>query len=331
MKFETDVLGHLRRWMGRSQLRTPAGATWDAEDPGDGSTRITVTFPASVFDGNFQDNLAAAPFFALCFAYWHERRTGQATRVRARIAGVPIDGLHATRLRFVLHELIAALPDRFEVDPPLAWPLPAGLTMNQQQAGRDTPTGRGLLSEAALERRIVATPALRADFNARVAPLAAFQRQLPLGLFAGPVATGNAVFPHGAAQVDLWSTSPDGRVLHLFELKTRKNAAVGILPEALAYARLMHHVRVGRIRGDGPGVVAARRAERIVMWLIAPEYHPLVLFRDDSPVRWINAGMAADGVELRVLPFDLADDGNIAWRPDLAVTAPTPGSGRSVI
>lgn len=55
MKFETDVLGHLRCWMGRSQLRTPAGATWDGDERGDGSTRITVTFPASVFDGNFQD------------------------------------------------------------------------------------------------------------------------------------------------------------------------------------------------------------------------------------------------------------------------------------
>ena len=55
------------------------------------------------------------------------------------------------------------------------------------------------------------------------------------------------------------------------------------------------------------------------MWLVAPDYHTLVLFGGDSPVSWLNAGMAADGVELRNLPFELADDGGIAWRPDRAV------------
>lgn len=319
MRFEDDVLVPLRRMMGRSKLRTPAGTTWEVAELADGSIRIGVTFPASAFDGNFQENLAAAPFFALCFAYWHERRTGRPTRVRARIEGVPTDSLHETRLRFVLHELAAAMQGRLELEPALAWPLPAGLCMNQQQTGRDTPTGRGPLSEAALERRIVATPALLEDFCSRVAPLASFQRQLPLGLFAGDVGTANAILPHGAAQVDLWSTSPDGRVLHLFELKARRNAEVGILPEALAYARLLHHVRTGRIRGQGAGLVAARRAERIVMWLIAPAYHPLVLFDDQSPLTWINEGMVADGVQLRILPFDLTDDGTIAWRPDFSV------------
>ena len=319
MHFSADVLVPLRRMMGRSQLRTPADTDWDAEELNDGSVRISVTFPASAFDGNFQGNLAAAPFFALCFAYWHEVRTGCPTRVRARVQGAPADTLHGTRLRFVLHELAAAVQGRLELEPSIAWPLPAGLVMNQPQTGRDTPTGRGPLSESALERRIVSTPALRDDFSARVAPLASFQRQLPLGLFAGDVARANALLPHGAAQVDLWGTSPDRRVLHLFELKTRGNADVGILPEALAYARLLHHVRTGRIRGEGPGLIAARRADRIVMWLIAPDYHPLVLFGDQSPITWINEGMAADGVQLRILPFDLAEDGTIHWRPDRGV------------
>lgn len=195
--------------------------------------------------------------------------------------------------------------------------------MNKQVLARDTATGRGPLSEAALERQIVNSPALREHFAARVAPIAHFRRQLPLGLFAGEVAIGREILPRGAAQVDLWSTSPDQRDLHLFELKTRKNAHVGILPESLAYARLLHLVRLRRIRGDGEGLVAAQRAERIVMWLIAPEYHPLVLFRGDSPVTWLNQGMAKDGVELRVLPFDLSDDAEITWRPDRAV----PGLG----
>jgi hypothetical protein len=319
MEFESDVLVPIRRMMGRGGIRTPGGTRWEAEELADGSAAIHLRFPASAFDGNVQGNLAAAPFFALCFAFWHERRTGRPTRVRARVEGLQTRGLHATRLRFVLHELAAVLPGRFALEPVPGWPLPAGLTMNQPQVGRDTPTRRGVLSESALERRIVGSPALREDFSARIAPLGPFQRQLPLGLFAGSVSSANAVLPHGAAQVDLWSTSPDGRVLHLFELKTRKNAEVGILPEALAYARLLHHLRLGRFAGQGPGLVAARRAERIVMWLVAPDYHPLVLFGDASPVTWLNEGMAADGVELRVLPFDLTDEGAITWRPDRAV------------
>ena len=100
-----------------------------------------------------------------------------------------------------------------------------------------------------------------------------------------------------------------------------KNSKVGILPEALTYARLLHHVRLGRIGGQGAGMAAARRARLVVMWLIAPEYHPLVFWGGTSPVRWINSGLAADGVELRILPFDLSDDTTITWRPDRQLSA----------
>jgi hypothetical protein len=312
------LLSALRRHTGRN-LKLPTGCDWDADMLPDGALRITVTLPAAAFDKNLQDDLPAAPFFALCLAYWHERTTGEPTRIRVRVAGTPAPTPHATRLRFVLHELAASLPGRLTVEPAIAWPLPPTAVMNREVASRATSTGRGPLSEAELERRIVVDPALRADFSARVTPIDHFRRQLPLGVFAGTVATANAVFPHGAAQVDLWAVSPDRRVLHLFELKARDNAKVGILPEALAYARLLHHVRVGRIGGEGEGLAAARAASRIVMWLTAPDYHPFVRFGDDSPIRWINAGMVADAVELRFLPFDLADDGAITWRPDLVV------------
>ncbi len=321
MNFDSSVLVPLRRWMGGRNLKTPVGSTWDVQEFGEGGVRIDVTMPASAFDQNFQKDLPAAPFFALCLAFWHERRTGRRTRVQVRIEGVPTDSLHARRLQFALHELSVALPGRLDVEPPCAWPLPDGLSMNRQGANRGTLTRRGPTSEPALERLIASSAALLEDFSSRVAPLVAFHRQLPLGLFAGDLISENAVLPHGAAQVDLWGTSPDGRVLHLFELKTWKNAKVGIVPEAFAYARLFHQVRIGRILGDGPGLVAARRAESIVMWLIAPDYHPLVLFRGETPLSWINARMASEGVELRILPFDLASDGTIAWQPDRGVPA----------
>ncbi len=318
MNFDQDVLGPLRRWMGRG-LRTSAVTRWECDDLGAEGVRITVTFPASAFAQNVQEDVPAAAFFAVCFAYWHERRTGRRTRARARVDGVPGDGPHATRLRFVLHELAAALPGRFSLDPPMTWPLPERLVMNKEVLSRDTPTAKGDLSEAAVERRIAGTPALWEAFSRDVAPVSSFRRQLPLGLFVDEVAVGREVLPRGAAQVDLWGVSPDERVLHLVELKTRGNSAVGILPEALTYARLLHHVRLGRIRGDGDGLAAARRAERIVMWLVAPDYHPLVLHGGDSPVVWLNEGMAADGVELRVLPIDLGEDGAVGWRGEKVV------------
>jgi hypothetical protein len=321
VNFDLDVLQPLRRWMRPHNLRTPGGSAWAVLDLGDAGVEIDVAMPATSFELNFQDDLPAAPFFAVCLAFWHERRTGRRTRARVRIEGVPTDSLHARRLRFALHELSGALLGRLEVEPSFAWPLPDRLSMNRQKADRGTPTQRGPSSEAALERLIAGSAALLEDFSSRVAPLAAFHRQLPLGLFAGDLVSENAVLPHGAAQVDLWGASPDGRVLHLFELKTQKNARMGIVPEAFAYARLLHHVRNGRIQGDGPGLVAARQAESIVMWLIAPKYHPLVLFGGETPLSWINARMAAERVELRILPFSLADDGTIAWLPERGVPA----------
>ncbi len=315
MNFARDVLAPLRHLTGR-RLKESRDARWEAEDLGLDGVRLTVTFPAAALSTNLQKDLPAAPFFGLAFAYWHQRRTGRPTRFRAQVEGAVPDTAHARRARFVLHELASALPLRFEIDAKLQLPLPPGLTMNRAAAPRDTATRRGPLSEAALERRIVGTPALLDDFVARIAPITSFQRQLPLGLFEGPVAIGNEFFPRGAAQADMWGTSPDGRVLHLFELKARNNAHMGILPEALVYARLLHHVRQRHIAGAGDGLEATRRAERIIMWLVAPEYHPLVVADGDSPIRWINEGMADDSVELRVLPFDLADDGAIKWRPE---------------
>jgi hypothetical protein len=55
----------------------------------------------------------------------------------------------------------------------------------------------------------------------------------------------------------------------LFGLKVSGNSSVGILGELLSYLWVLHRVRVGLpggrvIGGGGPGVAAARGAERLV-------------------------------------------------------------------
>ena len=167
------------------------------------------------------------------------------------------------------------------------------------------------LSEHALEVQVANSASLLAAFPE---PLAALHRQRPVGLVAGRVAAASAWTPGRASQVDLWGCSPDGRVAHLVELKTVKNTHVGILPEALYYARLLHHLRTGRVAGGGDALASIRGAERLVMWWVAPAYHPLVYLAGRSPLASLNAGMVADGVELRILPIELDASGVRRWR-----------------
>lgn len=87
---------------------------------------------------------------------------------------------------------------------------------------------------------------------------------------------------------------------------------MGILPELLTYSWLLHRARVGfpdgrTIGGGGPGVDAARAAERIVGWIVAPAVHPLVAHEGRGPLEWLNAGLAPD-LELRMVPFHEGGD-----------------------
>ncbi len=76
-------------------------------------------------------------------------------------------------------------------------------------------------------------------------------------------------------------------------------------PELLATVR--RHLRRRRVGGDGAGLAAIRGAERLVMWLVAPQYHPLVHSRGHTPLAWLNAAMVQDRLEFRLLPIDLAE------------------------
>jgi hypothetical protein len=142
---------------------------------------------------------------------------------------------------------------------------------------------------------------------------------------------GSPILKNLQGPFSLLSRSAPGDVFHVFELKAKDNIGAGILSEVYYYARLLHYVRAGlpnggKIGGGGSELDAVRRAKRIVAWLIAPTFHPLVypLRRDgsapdiplDSPLHWINESTVAQGLEFRILPYAL-ENKEVVWRPDL--------------
>lgn len=311
-----ELLRVVRRATGRA-IAVPRGPTWSAVDRGAEGVALVVELDAAALGINLQKNLPSTPFFALCIAWWYENATGRPTTVEIRLAGErPGAGptlSHWRRAQFLLGEVARALGPRFTVTPDPGWEWPSQPVLNAPLIARSDTHAHPPLSEHALEVQIAGSAALLASFPV---PLAGLWRQLPVGLFDGRVADETAWTPGGSSQVDLWGMSVDGRVAHLIELKTHDNAHVGILPEALYYARLLHHLRTGRIAGGAPALAAVRAAERIVMWLAAPAYHPLIFLGGRSPLGWLNVGMAADGVELRILPIELDEVGCRRWRAE---------------
>ena len=330
MSFEELVLIPVRKHLGR-RIMVPSGATWSALERDDGVLELVVDLDVDALAADFQKDLAAAPSFLFCLAFWLEKAAGASTTCRIRVRGTPpMAGaklLHWRRSLFLLHEVEAIIPDRFAVEAPDRWRWPDRPVLNASKSARSSAAGDDDKPEHRLEAYLCREPAALDTFSAVVTPITRFRRQLPVGLFDGEVSKATAWTPGGASQIDLWAQSPDGKILHVFELKAlarngKPNAKVGIIPEALYYSRLLHHVRVGlgdgrRVAGGGEGVDAARKAEKIVMWLVAPAYHPLAFLGGETPLEWLNAGMAGDGVEFRVLPVELDEDGFLAaWCPE---------------
>src|SRR5689334_1258545 len=117
--------------------------------------------------------------------------------------------------------------------------------MNAALSDRTADAHDGAKPEHRLETSLCRSPDARRGFEMIAGAIDGFRRQLPVGLFDGTVTKGSAWTPGGKSQGDLWARSSDGKVLHVFELKAAKSIPLGIVPEALYYARILHHVRTG--------------------------------------------------------------------------------------
>lgn len=329
--FHKAVLVPVRKHLGR-KIQIPKRARWSfVEDDSGGTLQLDVD--AAALAKNFQKNLPATPSFLICFAYWLERATGSSTKCRVVVHGPPPlkrkDLLHWRRTLFILEEIESQLAPRVEVHVEDRWNSPGNPVLNAPRGKRKSSKSKVAGLEHVLETSLCSSTAASDAFARAVHEIDRFERQLPLGLFGDRISRATAWTPGGKSQVDLWARSADGSTVHLFELKAldrrgKPNAPLGILPEALYYGRLLHHARVGLDGGraitcNATASQAIQAARRLVVWLVAPDYHPLVFSKGRSPIEWFNTATRASGFEMRILPVDLAEDGSWrSWRFDEA-------------
>jgi len=313
MTFENDVLKPVRTHLGRN-IQVPAGGRWDVEQHAD-HLALNLEIDVGSLSRDFQTDRAALPSFLVCLSYWLERARGQKVTGSIRVLGEPPSEsgswLHWNRAAFLLDQLQLVLAGRLTVRVEQPWQWPPAPMLNVAKGERSNLAGNSN-PEHVLETFLCRDDPARELLCAAIGRIGPVVRQLPVGLFDGHVAHRSRWTPGGKSQVDLWATSEDGSTVHLFEIKANGNVPLGILPEAFYYLRLLHHVRVGlgngvRIAGNSPALDAIRAAQRLKIWLLAPNIHPLVLASGESPLAWLNEGMKDDGAEMCILPIELRD------------------------
>jgi hypothetical protein len=350
----SQMLQDLRgRFANLNRIRVPAGKlilSWDYHVSTEKSDAlITVDVDFKILEKNIQaDNSGACvASFLLCLSYWLEtlleykspvkseiRIHGTSSNLNKEKNGRPDASLlHRRRNLFVLHEFQQLLSGRFtyhlEDGDDWSWPQRPILNSPKRSvttSNEDMVTKHGALRERAIEKQMTSSKAamLLKTFPKEIAPPQQLKDQLPVGLFKNSRVDSMSHWTvGGTSQVDLWGASECGKILHLFELKGEANRKVGVIPEAFFYARLLSYVRsgngphVGKIGCDNEdyeGYRAAKSAEKIVMWLTAPDgYHPLVYNDGDSPLRWLNNALKGEQVEFRFLPYQLENNEVQGW------------------
>lgn len=319
---------------------TPSPIRWALD--GEGSSEVLeVRMPLSILDENLQTSFVAAPMYAFAVAFWARLLHGRIGLVRAvlertgRESADEPEILHRRRSLLLWSEMARLFerprpecPIRFELKSDELWRWPADPWLNRE--GQRGPAKKNDKREHTFELSLLENPEARKSFRPKIE---GFARQLPVSLFDGDprVPRGYTRWtPGGKSAVDVWSAGRDerGRIFHAFELKADGNAEVGILSEALSYALLLNAVKrgtvaAGEIRGTSQALDAIRDSKRRVMWLVAPSFHPLVVSTAGgvrrSPVEWLTAGVSREGLELQLLPVELADNRWKAWRFDQAI------------
>ncbi len=296
------VLQVVREHLGNPRLRVPSPLdAWSFD--GD---ELRVQLDGKRLGQDIQSSGPSIPSYLIALAYWYEQATGDRLCPVVEVIGEPPDTPAGNRGRFMLTELGTVLGDRLTVlglDP---WQLPDDPVMNAPLQQREASHDRGGPEHQA-EVLLTRMPT----------PMGRLQRQFPLGLFAGSKSTKNRLFPGNGAQADLWGHDPETRTFHLVELKVGDNAAVGILPESLTYARLLQRFAAhpsARWSQDWEGSRALLASEKVVVWLVGERYHPLVFNGVDGPWRWFNEGPCRHELEFRVQGIRVADHG-VEWSP----------------
>ena len=315
--FKQRILAPVRQLLG-ARIEVPqAGSThtkasWSFDEP---ANRIVLELPIESLCGNMQDDLPASPSFLFCLGYW----SGASCLLRVT-GDVPEHGSaarrHWMRSAFIIEQLKEAMGERFDVEARGSWSWPEVPYLNKATSTRPSEPGEGGLPENILECSMDDDSPARQDFAAHVEPIQPFRRQLPLGLFEGEVrkSTSSCWTPGQKSQLDLWAPSANGHTMHLFELKAGDSQPLGILAQAIFYAGILHHVRVGlpggrKLNANCENLDLIRAARHLRFWLAAPRLHPLLRSRDDrSPLELLNALHRNAGLGFAILPLETTAD-----------------------
>jgi hypothetical protein len=294
-----DYLG-----MSKSQRTVPPGAEWSVVEDDD-ALRIGVTIEAELLNEVFEKDGASSPTFALCLAAWLTRM-GEPARAEITVLNTSLRQTpDQRRAAFILHEYEQLLPGLFTVSgaPRWSWPPAPVFNVESRRSARVKLRGR----HGQLAQSFAGDRDLREVLGQVDGPVEPLRSGMPVGLFSNEVSPDTLWTPAGASAVDLWTRTRDHRVVHLFELKAKGKASVGILPEALYYSRLLSYVRDRRSIEYAPtadGMSAVRNCHQLRMWLAAASLHPLVWHPEcgSAPLDALNTQLTRDRLSLGVMP-----------------------------
>ena len=133
--------------------------------------------------------------------------------------------------------------------------------------------------EAVLEERLVngdLKDQLKKITSARM-----LDKQLPVGVFDGPVSKVTSIFTRGKSAIDIWGLNSLNELL-LFELKTGSNYKVGIISELYFYVSVMKMVQK-RVFKYGDEKIKKEnvwnnipKTKNIKAYFLSPNLHPLI-------------------------------------------------------
>ncbi len=319
-RFTTHVLEPIRKATGHKVQATRRNGIHWGYDEGPEHREVQLVIEADHLAGTLRSEGAAAPLLALCLAAALDGTPGTPARASVEVTGSmpPLPGLgyrvskqllQFRRASFLLHMLAEILPERFHLtiaeESRWAWPEQTWLGVERYRKNKGRPDG----GRDRLAYEMELGLGLHSSFCAEVEPIRRFQPHFPVVVHTGEVSKDSNWTVGGRAGAALWAASADHRRVHLFELEVGKRSTMGSLAEALCNAGLLVEVFDGTGHYDpvqAVGIAAVRKARRMVMWLTAEHYHPLIFDEgsgDSVVLTWINRALRTRNLQFGVLPW----------------------------
>ena len=199
---------------------------------------LIITLPQASLSQDMQNPTAAFDSWAIdIMVHANKEEEKLVEKVRFELdesVVIADDDLHCNRSLYRLCRLKQSYNEWVELDKNIAEKIPSeykdlDLVLNFPQ-GSSLPASAPD-SEAALERKVVETNAIKMDV---------IDHQLPIGVFKGKVSKDTAYMNIGHAALDIWGIKDEE--LYLYELKKEGNTPLGIISELMFYTNIFNDV-----------------------------------------------------------------------------------------